>query len=36
MKVIKEIDRLEDFDAWSGAISTQEKIISAGKADEFW
>lgn len=35
MKIIKEITALHEFEAWSGAIDTQEKIISAGKDDEF-
>lgn len=34
MKVYQEIS-FEDFDAWSGAIDTKEKIIDAGKAEEF-
>lgn len=35
MKVYQEISALHEFEAWSGAIDTQEKIITAGKADEF-
>ena len=34
MKVYQEIS-FEDFDAWSGAVDTKEKIIDAGKAEEF-
>lgn len=34
MRVYQEIS-FEDFDAWSGAIDTKEKIIDAGKAEEF-
>ena len=26
---------IENFDAWSGAINTQNRIIEAGKVDEF-
>lgn len=33
MKVYSEIS-LEDFEAWSGAISTLERIRNAGKCDE--
>lgn len=34
MRVYQEIS-FEDFDAWSGAVNTKEKIIDAGKAEEF-
>ena len=34
MKVYQEIS-IESFEAWSGAIDTKEKIIYAGKAEEF-
>ena len=34
MKVYQEIS-FEDFEAWSGAVDTKEKIIDAGKAEEF-
>lgn len=35
MKVIKEIDDLSNFDAWSEAVSTKDRIIEAGKGEEF-
>lgn len=34
MKVISEV-YLRDFNAWSGAESTKQRIIQEGKADEF-
>jgi hypothetical protein len=34
MKVTNEIN-LRDFDAWSGAVDTKERIINEGKEDEF-
>jgi len=34
MKVTREIN-LRDFDAWSGAVETKERIISEGKVKEF-
>ena len=34
MRVYQEIS-FEDLDAWSGAVDTKEKIIDAGKAEEF-
>ena len=34
MKVYQEIS-FKDFDAWSGAVDTKEKIVDAGKAEEF-
>lgn len=35
MKVYKEITSLYDFEPWSGAVETYNKLIEAGKADEF-
>lgn len=35
MKIISEIDDLSDFDAWSGATDTKDKIVVAGKGEEF-
>ena len=35
MKVYKEITSLLEFTPWSGAIETYDKIIEAGKAEEF-
>ena len=35
MKVYKEITSLYDFSPWSGAVETYNKLIEAGKADEF-
>ena len=34
MKIIKEIS-IEEFEGWSGAESTLDKIIAEGKAEEF-
>jgi len=34
MKVTSEIN-LRDFDAWSGAVETKERIINEGKVEEF-
>jgi len=34
MKTYKETD-LKNFDAWSGAEDTKERIINEGKEDEF-
>ena len=34
MKVYEELN-LRDFQAWSGAIETKNKIIDAGKEEEF-
>lgn len=34
MKVFNEIG-IEDFEAWAGAVSTKDKILEAGKAEEF-
>ena len=35
MKVYKEITSLYDFKPWSGAVDTYNKILEAGKEDEF-
>ena len=35
MKVYKEITSLLEFTPWSGAIETYNKLIKAGKAEEF-
>lgn len=35
MKAISEVDDLESFDAWSGAVETKEAVIAAGKSKEF-
>lgn len=35
MKVYKEIKSLYDFEPWSGAVDTYNKLIEAGKAEEF-
>ena len=35
MKIINENGTLRDFEAWSGAIETQKKIIEENKAEEF-
>ena len=34
MKITMELS-IRDFKAWAGALDTQEKIISAGMAEEF-
>ena len=34
MKVYEDLN-LRDFNAWSGAIETKNKIIDAGKEEEF-
>lgn len=34
MKVTTNL-KLSDFDAWSGAIETQERILSEGKEKDF-
>ena len=34
MKITMELS-LEKFEAWAGAVDTKEKIIEAGKAEEF-
>lgn len=35
MKVYKEITSLYDFKPWSGDVDTYNKLIEAGKAEEF-
>ena len=35
MKTINNNQTLQNFNAWSGAVDTKERIISEGKADEF-
>ena len=35
MKVYKEITSLYDFEPWSGAVDTYNKLIEAGKEEEF-
>lgn len=35
MKVYKEITSLYDFEPWSGAVDTYNKLLEAGKAEEF-
>ena len=35
MKVYKEITSLLEFTPWSGAIGTYNKLLKAGKAEEF-
>ena len=35
MKVYKEITSLYDFEPWSGAVETYNKLIESHKADEF-
>ena len=35
MKVYKEITSLYDFEPWSGAVETYNKLIDAGKAEQF-
>ena len=34
MKITMEIS-IREFEAWAGAVDTKEKIIEAGKAEEF-
>ena len=34
MKITTELS-IRDFNAWSGAVTTQKEIIRAGKAEEF-
>jgi hypothetical protein len=34
MKVVSEL-KLVNFDAWSGAVETKQRIIEEGKAEEF-
>lgn len=35
MKVYKEITSLYDFKPWSGAVDTYNRLIEAGKDEEF-
>ena len=35
MKTYNENTSLKNFNAWSGAVDTQDKIINEGKADDF-
>jgi hypothetical protein len=35
MKTFNENTTLVNFDAWSGAVETKERIINEGKADDF-
>ena len=35
MKVYKEITSLYDFEPWSGAVETYNKLLKAGKEEEF-
>ena len=35
MKTFNENTTLVNFDAWSGATDTKERVIQEGKADEF-
>ena len=35
MKTYNENTRLVDFDAWSGAVETKERIIQEDKAEDF-
>jgi len=35
MKITKNLDDLNLFDAWSGAIKTKERICSVGKGTAF-
>jgi hypothetical protein len=35
MKTFNENTTLVDFDAWSGAIDTKDRIINEGKAEDF-
>ena len=35
MKVLNDCESLERFEAWSGAVETQERIINEGKAGQF-
>ena len=35
MKVYKEITSLYDFKPWSGAVNTYNKLLQAGKEEEF-
>ena len=35
MKVYKEITSLYDFEPWSGAVETYNKLLAANKEEEF-
>lgn len=35
MKTYNENTSIKSFNAWSGAVETQERIINEGKADDF-
>lgn len=35
MKTINENLTLADFDAWSGAVETKERILNEGKGNDF-
>lgn len=35
MKTYNENTSIKNFNAWSGAVETQERIINEGKADDF-
>lgn len=35
MKTFNENTTLSNFNAWSGAVETKERIIEEGKADNF-
>lgn len=35
MKIIREYEGIENFDAWNDARYTKDRIIEEGKADEF-
>ena len=35
MRIYKEITSLYDFEPWSGAVETYNKLIKAGKEEEF-
>lgn len=35
MKITKEYEGIENFDAWGDARYTKDRIIEEGKADEF-
>lgn len=35
MKTYNENTTLANFDAWSGAVETKDRIINEGKADDF-
>ena len=36
MKVYKEVDCLEEFEAWAGGLQRKNDAIKAGKAAEVW